>query len=198
MLKEQLRDEKVMEEVKRRIALKPHLKKAKVAQYFLDNPDLTLRKIGQDCGVTTQYVSKVLKQMGVNGKAHRKVERGKKDDELRVEFLEIFNSQDVTREEIANLLDVSESKVVQLAKECFVSFRVKEKERKFKVAKKAHYLDTVVRMKRSEIAYELDVTQSYIKPLIEFYEKHKDTDFREMHRQATGWYEQQEQEQEGK
>lgn len=192
MLQEQLKDEKVMEEVKRRIAMKPHLKKAKVAQYFLDNPDLTLRQIGKDCGVTTQYVSKVLKQMGVNGKAHRKVERSKKDDELRVEFLDIFNSQDVTREEIAKLLNVSESKVVQLAKESYVSFRVKEKERKFKVAKKAHYLDTVVRMKRSEIAYELDVTQSYIKPLIEFYEEHKDTDFKEMHRQATGWYEREE------
>lgn len=140
------------------------MRKEKVVKMFRENPDLTGIDIANIMGVSRQYVSSKLREVGEDTRKRQKEVLEMKYRKLEEEFIKRYTI-DTTLRDMIEYLGASQSVVVKISERLNLQFRAKADDRKerrvmeiLELREKGYIL--------KEIGKELDVSFGYVSRII--------------------------------
>ncbi|KTF59105.1 MULTISPECIES: helix-turn-helix domain-containing protein [Bacillus amyloliquefaciens group] len=152
------------------------LKRDEVLDVYKKHPELNTAEIGEIVGVNRQYVSKVLKDIGVNPRDRQKQLTDMRFAKKVKEFEEKY-SIEKTMMDMAKALDVSTAYIQKIQQHLGVSFREGAAGRYKKNVQKVGELYNKG-MTIKEVSEKLDLSERYVSNLLGEYKKEREEEGR--------------------
>lgn len=162
------------------------LMKEKVVKLFRENTDMMGTDIADKLGVTRQYVAKVLTEAGENSMQRQKDITELRYQKLEKEYIDLF-SEELTMDEMAEMLGVTPSVVAKISKRTNLRFRTLADLRKRNRVKEIEDLREQGLTLR-EVAGELGITIGYVTRMVRWgrdNEEDTTTPHETVHKQGT-------------